>query len=101
MKELLDWFNQSVSEETYHPLTYDWDFYRRIPRDPSLQRRQRPAVAHPSTTLLLLRAGYGYVPSSMEGVIEANKEKYYLALSRTQQTIRKEKQTGNIGHVFS
>ena len=45
------------------------------------------------TTLLLLRAGYGYVPySSMEGIIEANKDNYYLALRRTQQTIRKEKQ---------
>jgi Fic family protein len=33
------------------------------------------------TTLLLLRAGYGYVPySSMEGIIEANKDNYYLAL---------------------
>jgi len=38
------------------------------------------------TTLLLLRAGYGYVPySSMEGVIETNKDSYYLALRRTQQ----------------
>jgi Fic family protein len=41
------------------------------------------------TTLLLLRAGYAYVPySSLESVIEENKEAYYLALRRTQQTIR-------------
>ncbi len=45
------------------------------------------------TTLLLLRAGYSYVPySSMEGVIEANKDSYYLALRRTQGTIRTENQ---------
>jgi Fic family protein len=45
------------------------------------------------TTLLLLRAGYGYVPySSMEGIIEQNKDSYYVALRRTQQTIRKEEQ---------
>ena len=41
------------------------------------------------TTLLLLRAGYGYVPfSSLESVVEHNKEAYYLALRRTQRTIR-------------
>lgn len=43
------------------------------------------------TTLLMLRAGYGYVPfSSMESVIEQNKEGYYLALRRTQATINTE-----------
>jgi Fic family protein len=41
------------------------------------------------TTLLLLRAGYSYVPySSLESVIEQSKEGYYLALRRTQGTIR-------------
>lgn len=41
------------------------------------------------TTLLLLRAGYNYVPySSLESVIEQNKEAYYLALRQTQGTIR-------------
>ena len=33
------------------------------------------------TTLLLLQAGYAYAPySSLESVIEANKEGYYLSL---------------------
>lgn len=41
------------------------------------------------TTLLLLRAGYSYVPySSLESVIEQNKDGYYRALRRTQVTIR-------------
>ena len=41
------------------------------------------------TTLLLLRSGYAYVPYlSLESVIEANKEGYYLGLRRTQGTIR-------------
>ncbi|QSB01410.1 Fic family protein [Methylomonas sp. EFPC1] len=43
------------------------------------------------TTLLLLQAGYSYVPySSLESVIEMNKEAYYLALRQTQGTIRTE-----------
>jgi Fic family protein len=39
--------------------------------------------------LLLLQGGYAYVPySSLESVIELNKEAYYLALRQTQGTIR-------------
>ena len=41
------------------------------------------------TTLLLLQAGYTYVPySSLESVVESSKEGYYLALRQTQSTIR-------------
>lgn len=41
------------------------------------------------TTLLLMQAGYAYVAySSLESVIELNKEAYYLALRQTQGTIR-------------
>lgn len=43
------------------------------------------------TTLLLLKAGYAYVTySSLESVIELNKEAYYLALRQTQGSIRSE-----------
>jgi Fic family protein len=47
---------------------------------------------HPRlTTLLLLQAGYTYVPySSLESVVEQSKEAYYLALRQTQGTIRTE-----------
>ncbi len=48
-------------------------------------------LSHVLTTLLLLRAGYDYVPySSLESIIEQNKDSYYLALRRTQVTIRNE-----------
>ena len=41
------------------------------------------------TTLLLIQAGYAYVPySSLESVIELNQETYYLALRQTQGSIR-------------
>ena len=43
------------------------------------------------TTLLLLRSGYSYVPyASLEAIVEQNKETYYLALRRTQTTLRQE-----------
>ncbi len=39
--------------------------------------------------MLLIQTGYAYVPySSLESVIELNKEAYYLALRQTQGTIR-------------
>ena len=41
------------------------------------------------TTLLLLRSGYAYVTfSSLESIIEQSRDAYYLALRKTQQTIR-------------
>lgn len=43
------------------------------------------------TTLLLLRASYEYVPySSLESVVEQNKDAYYLSLRQTQGTIHRE-----------
>ena len=48
------------------------------------------------TTLLLLRAGYEYAPfSSLERVIEENKDDYYRTLRRAQSTLdRGEKRLG-------
>ena len=41
------------------------------------------------TILLLLRTGYAYVPyCSLESVIEQSRDAYYLALRRTQRTLR-------------
>jgi len=41
------------------------------------------------TTLLLLQKGYNYVPySSLESVVEMNKDSYYRALRRTQGTLK-------------
>ena len=42
-------------------------------------------------TLMLLRAGYDYVPyASLESIIEENKDLYYKALRRTQTTLKTE-----------
>lgn len=41
------------------------------------------------TTLLLMRAGYAYVPYlSLEAIVEQNKEGYYRALRATQKTLQ-------------
>ncbi len=92
MQELVEWYNAQANEEAQHPLllvaVFVVVFLAIHPFKDGNGRLSRIL-----TTLLLLRAGYSYVPySSMETVIEANKENYYLALRRTQQTIRTENQ---------
>ncbi len=100
MKELVDWYNQSVQEETHHPLILIGIFIVvLLAIHPFKDGNGR--LSRILTTLLLLRAGYSYVPySSMEGVIETNKDTYYLALRRTQQTIRTRKKNWESWLVF-
>src|ERR1700685_1625472 len=100
MKDIVDWLNRSVEEETQHPLILIGIFIVvLLAIHPFKDGNGR--LSRVLTTLLLLRAGYGYVPySSMESVIERNKDSYYLAMRRTQQTIRKEEQNREPWLVF-
>ncbi len=89
MAELVDWLDQAQQGEL-HPLIaigiFVVVFLEIHPFQDGNGRLSRVL-----TTLLLLRAGYAYVPySSLESVIEQSKEGYYLALRRTQGTIRTE-----------
>jgi Fic family protein len=88
MGELVSWFNQTARGGDLHPLIaigiFIVVFLEIHPFQDGNGRLSRVL-----TTLLLLRAGYAYVPySSLESVIEQSKEAYYLALRGTQGTIR-------------
>ncbi len=88
MAELVAWFNEERSTGRLHPLLLIgiWVvvFLEIHPFQDGNGRLSRVL-----TTLLLLQAGYAYVPySSLESVIEQSKEAYYLALRQTQGTIR-------------
>jgi Fic family protein len=90
MGELLDWNRHAEEEGTLHPLlriaVFVVVFLEIHPFQDGNGRLSRIL-----TTLLLLQAGYLYVPySSLESVIEQSKEGYYLALRQTQGTIRTE-----------
>ena len=90
MEELVTWFGEAGRDPDLHPLLaigiFTVVFLEIHPFQDGNGRLSRVL-----TTLLLLRAGYSYVPySSMESVIEQSKEAYYLALRRTQGTIRTE-----------
>jgi Fic family protein len=100
MKDLVDWFNRSVEEESHHPLILVGIFIVMfLAIHPFKDGNGR--LSRVLTTLLLLRAGYSYAPySSMESVIEQNKDSYYLALRRTQQTLHKGEQNWEPWLVF-
>lgn len=91
MRELVAWTQRTLREKQDHPLlciaAFIVVFLAIHPFQDGNGRLSRIL-----TTLLLLRAGYAYVPySSLESVIEQNKDSYYVALRRTQGKIRTKK----------
>jgi len=87
MSELLAWLEDVRANKTQHPLlmvaVFTVVFLAIHPFQDGNGRLSRIL-----TTLLLLQAGYAYVPySSLESVIEYSKEAYYLALRQTQGTL--------------
>ena len=85
MAGLVTWTRNALEAAILHPLLIVGVFVVRfLAIHPFQDGNGR--LSRALTTLLLLRAGYAYVPySSLESVIEENKEGYYLALRRTQQ----------------
>ncbi len=88
MTEVVTWFNALLAAKRLHPLLavgiFIVVFLEIHPFQDGNGRLSRVL-----TTLLLLRAGYAYVPySSLESIIEQSKEGYYLGLRQTQGTIR-------------
>lgn len=90
MTELVQWTNENLEDGDLHKLIviaiFIVVFLAIHPFQDGNGRLSRVL-----TTLLLLRAGYDYASySSLESIIEQSKETYYLALRRTQVTIRTE-----------
>ncbi|MDO3445596.1 Fic family protein [Agrobacterium sp. V1] len=88
MEDLIAWLDEQGREKLLHPLLliaiFVVVFLEIHPFQDGNGRLSRVL-----TTLLLLRAGYAYVPySSLESIIEQSKESYYISLRRTQGTIR-------------
>lgn len=91
MAELVAWVAQEREERALHPLLiiaiFIVVFLAIHPFQDGNGRLSRALTA-----LLLLQEGYAWVPySSLESVIEASKEAYYLALRQTQGGIYSEK----------
>lgn len=87
MAELIEWFNKEWQRRELHPLLLIAIFLVHfLAIHPFQDGNGR--LSRIFTTLMLLKAGYLYVPySSLERVIEDNKDQYYLALRRAQSTL--------------
>ncbi len=88
MQDLVRWTQTILEDKSQHPLVaigiFNVVFLAIHPFQDGNGRLSRVL-----TTLLLLKSGYRYIPySSMESIIERNKDAYYLALQRTQKTLK-------------
>ena len=88
MEELVKWTAKAIDETSMHALliiaVFIVTFLAIHPFQDGNGRLSRIL-----TTLMLLRAGYDYVPyASLESVVEENKDLYYKALRRTQITLK-------------
>ncbi len=95
MEELLEWTirqlkPQRLKEKELHPLlTISVFVVHFLAIHPFQDGNGR--LSRILTTMLLLKEGYLYVPySSLESVIEKNKDNYYLALRKSQATFKSE-----------
>lgn len=100
MQELIAWTNNALEEKTQHPLIvigiFVVIFLAIHPFQDGNGRLSRLL-----TTLLMLRSGYLYAPySSLESVIEANKEGYYTSLQRTQKSWQNHRPDWNTWLIF-
>jgi Fic family protein len=89
MERLVSWTAKNLEERFFHPLIvigiFVVVFLAIHPFQDGNGRLSRVL-----TSLLLLKSGYSYIPySSLESIIEANKDAYYRALRRTQGTLDK------------
>ncbi len=91
MQELLSWTREAIADDAWHPLIVTGLFVVVFLEIHPFQDGNG-RLSRALTTLLLLKTGYSFVPySSLESVIEQNKEDYYLALRRTQTTLKDDK----------
>jgi Fic family protein len=91
MEDLINWLKKVLIEKEFHPLIiiamFIVEFLEIHPFQDGNGRLSRIL-----TTLLLLKKDYTYVPySSIESIIEDNKDSYYSTLRRTQKTFQEDK----------
>ncbi|GBF81689.1 Fic family protein [Aphanothece sacrum] len=88
MESLIIWTRNAIEEKQIHPLIIIGIFVVQfLAIHPFQDGNGR--ISRIVTTWLLLKTGYTYVPySSLETIIEENKESYYLALRQTQKSFK-------------
>lgn len=92
MRDLVEWTQKILKEDTYHPLLVIGNFLVEFLKiHPFTDGNGR--LSRLLTNLLLLHAGYLYMPYiSHEKLVEDNKPDYYVALRRSQKTLGTKKE---------
>lgn len=93
MTEIVEWTHQELERKEIHPLlvigNFLVEFLKIHPFEDGNGRLSRVL-----TNMLLLRAGYHYMPYvSHEKIIERRKEEYYFALRQSQATFKTDRQS--------
>jgi len=92
MLELAEWTQQTLAEKEIHPILAIGNFLVEFLNIHPFQDGNG-RISRVLTNLLMLKSGYPYMPYiSHEKLIEDNKTDYYVALRRSQKTIKKEKE---------
>ncbi len=93
MSELVIWTQQALADRTYHPLLVIANFVGEFLKiHPFLDGNGR--LSRIMTNLLMLQAGYAYMPYvSHEKLIEDNKTEYHIALRKSQVTFKTSDET--------
>ena len=100
MEELIEWTNLQLARKKLPPLIIIGMFIVAFLAIHPFQYGNG-RLSRALTVLLLLRAGYVYVPySSLESVIEASKQTYYVSLRATQKTLQRPEPDWNIWLVY-
>ena len=91
MQELVEWTIKAIKDKKYHPLLIVSNFVVEFLKIHPF-RDGNGRLSRILTNLLMLQAGYLYIPYiSHEKLIEEKKQEYYVALRKTQLTFKSEK----------
>jgi Fic family protein len=93
MLELVEWTQSAIDNQSYHPLLIIANFLVQFLQIHPFQDGNG-RLSRIFTNLLMLQAGYAYMPyASHEKIIEDNKPEYYLALRESQKTFKTDGET--------
>lgn len=92
MRTVIEWTNKQLETREIHPILVIANFiFEFLAIHPFKDGNGR--ISRALTNLLLLRAGYSYVPYvSLDEIIEQSKAEYYLALRATQKNHKTEQE---------
>jgi len=91
MQDLVEWTIEALKNKNYHPLLVIGNFVVEFLKIHPF-RDGNGRLSRILTNLLMLQAGYLYMPYiSHEKLVEENKQEYYVSLRKTQVTFKTEK----------